>query len=291
VHALLGPNGAGKTTTIRILATLIKPDGGAATVAGYDVVTQSREVRRAISLTGQYAAVDGLLTGEENLLMMARLRHLDRGTAKRRTAELLERFALTDARRRRVATYSGGMRRRLDLALSLVCSPPVIFLDEPTTGLDPRSRRAVWNAVRELARSGITILLTTQQLDEADELADRITVIDGGGVIAEGSADQLKAVVGNESAVLFFGELGMLDAAARVLREAADGPSVQADADRLVLRVGTDGDPRSVKRLLDLLERRELAPVRLELHRPSLAEAFLTLTGRRNERGPERSQG
>jgi ABC-2 type transport system ATP-binding protein len=199
VFALLGPNGAGKTTTVRILSTLQRPDGGSARIAGYDVVREARRVRESISLTGQYAAVDELLTGEENLMQMGRLRHLGRVRARQRTAELLEQFDLVDVRRRRVSTYSGGMRRRLDLALSLVSPTPVLFLDEPTTGLDPRSRRDVWHAVRELARSGVTILLTTQYLDEADELADRVAVIDDGRVVAEGSSDELKARVGGES--------------------------------------------------------------------------------------------
>jgi ABC-2 type transport system ATP-binding protein len=195
----LGPNGAGKTTTVRILSTLLRPDGGSATVAGYDVERERMRVRESISLTGQYAAVDELLTAEENLMQMGRLRHLGRAAARRRTGELLEQFDLGDVRRRRVSMYSGGMRRRLDLALSLVCSPPVLFLDEPTTGLDPRSRRDVWEAVRNLTRSGVTILLTTQYLEEADELADRVAVIDGGHVVAEGSSDELKARVGAET--------------------------------------------------------------------------------------------
>jgi ABC-2 type transport system ATP-binding protein len=196
VFALLGPNGAGKTTTVRILTTLVAADGGSATVAGHDVATAPHRVRSSISLTGQYAAVDELLTGKENLRMMARLRHLDRRSARRRTDELLEQLDLVEARDRRVSTYSGGMRRRLDLAIGLISSPPVIFLDEPTTGLDPRSRRDVWDAVAALAASGSTILLTTQYLEEADRLANRIAFIDHGRVIAAGTAAELKAEVG-----------------------------------------------------------------------------------------------
>jgi ABC-2 type transport system ATP-binding protein len=199
VFALLGPNGAGKTTTVRILSTLLAADGGSARVAGHDVATEPKRVRAAIGLTGQYAAVDEMLTGEENLLMMARLRHLRRPAARRRVAELLERLDLAEAARRRVATYSGGMRRRLDLAMSQITTPPVVFLDEPTTGLDPRSRRDVWGAVGELAGAGTTVLLTTQYLEEADVLAGRVAVIDGGRIVAEGTADELKAHAGAET--------------------------------------------------------------------------------------------
>jgi ABC-2 type transport system ATP-binding protein len=196
VFALLGPNGAGKTTTVRILSTLLAAAGGTARVAGHDVAAEPRRVRAAIGLTGQYAAVDEMLTGEENLLMMARLRHLRRPAARRRVAELLEQLELTEAGGRRVATYSGGMRRRLDLAMSQITTPPVVFLDEPTTGLDPRSRRDVWDAVAALAEAGTTVLLTTQYLEEADRLADRIAMIDGGRVVAAGTAGELKASVG-----------------------------------------------------------------------------------------------
>jgi ABC-2 type transport system ATP-binding protein len=196
VFALLGPNGAGKTTTVRILSTLLAADGGTARVAGHDVAAEPKSVRAAIGLTGQYAAVDEMLTGEENLLMMARLRHLRRPAARRRVAELLERLDLAEAARRRVATYSGGMRRRLDLAMSQITTPPVVFLDEPTTGLDPRSRRDVWDAVGELAGAGTTVLLTTQYLEEADVLANRVAVMHGGRIVAEGTAEELKARVG-----------------------------------------------------------------------------------------------
>ena len=198
IVALLGPNGAGKTTLVTILTTLVTPDSGSATVAGFDVVTQAEEVRRRISFTGQAAAVDGLLTGEENLRMMGRLSGLSRVAARARAAELLERFDLTDAARKQVSAYSGGMRRRLDLALSLVVTPPVVFLDEPTTGLDTRSRRELWDAIRTLAADGAAVLLTTQYLEEADQLSDRIALLDGGRIVAAGTAADLKSRVGEE---------------------------------------------------------------------------------------------
>jgi ABC-2 type transport system ATP-binding protein len=270
VFALLGPNGAGKTTTVRILATLLAADGGTATVAGHDVARERMQVRGALSLTGQYAAVDEVLTGRENLLMMARLRHLRRRAARTRTAELLERFDLGAACDRRVATYSGGMKRRLDLAMSLVSQPQVVVLDEPTTGLDPRSRRDVWDAVSELADSGATVLLTTQYLEEADRLADRIAVIDGGRVVAEGSADELKARLGDETVELFFADREALDQAARAI----DG--AHAEPGRLCLRVASDGSADGVRRLLERIDDVE----RLALHRPSLDDVFLSLTER-----------
>jgi len=272
VFALLGPNGAGKTTTVRILSTLLGADGGIARVCGHDVAAEPARVRRAISLTGQYAAVDEILTGRENLLLMGRLRHL-RGQARRaRADELLERFDLVEARDRRVSTYSGGMRRRLDLAMSLVSGPPVVFLDEPTAGLDPRSRRGVWEAVTGLAASGVTVLLTTQYLDEADRLADRIAVIDGGRVVAEGTAAELKGRVGSETVELFFADVAALGRAAVTLDDAP------ADLERLSLRVPSDGSAGRVRELLDLMERRAIPVERLDLHRPTLDEVFLTLT-------------
>jgi ABC-2 type transport system ATP-binding protein len=269
VFALLGPNGAGKTTTVRILSTLLTADAGFARVAGHDVAREPVKVREALSLTGQYAAVDEVLTARENLALMARLRHLRRDPARRRVGELIERFGLQEAADRRVATYSGGMKRRLDLAMSLVSQPQVVVLDEPTTGLDPRSRRDVWDAVAELAASGATVLLTTQYLEEADRLADRIAVIDGGRVVAEGSADELKARLGDETVELFFADTLALEAAEREV-----GGS--AEPDRLCLRVASDGSADAIRRLLDQAGGVE----RLQLHRPSLDDVFLSLTER-----------
>ena len=269
VFALLGPNGAGKSTAVRILSTLLAPDAGSATVAGHDIARDPRAVRRSISLTGQSAAVDELLTGQENLRLMGRLRHLGGDGARRRADDLLERFDLVEARDRRVATYSGGMRRRLDLAMSLVSEPPVVFLDEPTTGLDPRSRRGLWDAVGNLRDAGVTVLLTTQYLEEADRLADRIAVIDGGRVIAEGTAEELKARVGSETVELFFADEPALHEAA----EAFDGPH-SLDRQRLSLRVASDGSAEAVRDLLDRID----AVERLELHRPTLDDVFLELT-------------
>jgi ABC-2 type transport system ATP-binding protein len=270
VFALLGPNGAGKTTTVRILSTLLRADGGVARVAGHDVAREPEAVRRAISLTGQYAAVDEILTGRENLLLMGRLRRLGRRANRRRADELLRQFDLVDARDRRVATYSGGMRRRLDLALSLVSEPPVVFLDEPTTGLDPRSRRDVWDAVTALSASGVTVLLTTQYLEEADRLADRVAVVDGGRVVADGTAAELKARVGSETVELFFAHVDALGDAAVLLDHAP------ADLERLSLRVATDGSAASVRELLSSVDGVE----RVEVHRPTLDEAFFALTER-----------
>jgi ABC-2 type transport system ATP-binding protein len=267
VFALLGPNGAGKTTTVRILSTLLKADSGAVRVAGFDVARDPDEVRRALSLTGQYAAVDEVLTARENLSLMARLRHLPRAERRRRTGELIERFGLAEAADRRVGSFSGGMKRRLDLAMSLVSQPKVVVLDEPSTGLDPRSRRDVWDAVSELARGGATVLLTTQYLEEADVLADRIAVIDHGRVVAEGSADELKARFGSETVELFFEDLAALEAA-RV-----DGV---AEPERLCLRVPSDGSAEGVRRLLDEVD----GVQRIALHRPSLDDVFLSLTER-----------
>jgi ABC-2 type transport system ATP-binding protein len=267
VFALLGPNGAGKTTTVRILSTLLKPDSGDVRVAGFDVARDPDAVRRALSLTGQYAAVDEVLTARENLRLMARLRHLPRGVRTRRVDELLERFGLGEAADRRVGAYSGGMKRRLDLAMSLVSEPTVVVLDEPTTGLDPRSRRDVWAAVSELAHGGATVLLTTQYLEEADVLADRIAVIDHGRVVAEGSADELKARLGSETVELFFEDFASLDAA---------GVDGIADPERLCLRVASDGSAEGVRRLLDEVD----GVQRIALHRPSLDDVFLSLTER-----------
>jgi ABC-2 type transport system ATP-binding protein len=277
IHALLGPNGAGKTTTVRILATLLRPDSGTARVAGYDVARQARQVRRLIGLTGQYAAVDELLTGAENLVLMGRLHHLGRSGARRRAAELLERFDLGHAAHRPVRTYSGGMRRRLDLAATLITRPPVIFLDEPTVGLDPRSRQTLWDVVRELAASGVTILLTTQYLEEADRLAGRIALIDGGTVIAEGTAEELKRTLARERVELFFGT------AEELARAAACLAAGDRDEARRSLSLATDGSAAEVHRILDHLARHGVAADRLAVHRPTLDDVFLALTGRKGE--------
>ncbi|GIJ51168.1 daunorubicin resistance protein DrrA family ABC transporter ATP-binding protein [Virgisporangium aliadipatigenens] len=275
IFALLGPNGAGKTTTVRILSTLIDADGGTAEVAGHDVRTEPAKVRTRISLTGQYAAVDELLTGEENLLMMGRLLHLPRAPRKARTGELLERFDLVDAAKRPVKTYSGGMRRRLDLAVSLLASPEVIFLDEPTTGLDPRSRQDMWQVVRDLARTGSTVLLTTQYLEEADQLADQIAVLDNGRVIAEGTADQLKSTLAGEQVELHLADAGSYDEATRLF----NGTALHKDPERRSVSVATGGSAAEVRLLLNDLADRAIAVERITLRRPTLDDAFLSLTG------------
>jgi ABC-2 type transport system ATP-binding protein len=275
ILALLGPNGAGKTTTIRILSTLLRPDGGRAFVNGFDVVRQAAAVRRSIGLTGQYAALDELLTGYENLEMMGQLYRLSAATARRRASELLEQFDLSGARDRPVKTYSGGMRRRLDLAASLVTSPPIIFLDEPTTGLDPRSRNLMWEIIRQLARSGSTILLTTQYLEEANMLADRIVVIDGGAIIAEGTADALKQRIGRERIEIVVAPESDFDAA----RAAVNGEAMEADPSRRTISVATNGNVQALKRVLDVLDEHGIRLEALSLHRPTLDDVFLTLTG------------
>jgi ABC-2 type transport system ATP-binding protein len=275
VFALLGPNGAGKTTTVRILATLLEPDGGQARVAGRDVVAERHEVRRRISLTGQYAALDELQTGTENLVMIGRLLCLPAPTARARAHELLTQFDLLDAAKRRVGTYSGGMRRRLDLAASLVGIPEVLFLDEPTTGLDPRSRQAMWTLVSGLASAGVTVLLTTQYLEEADYLADRIAVLDDGTIVAEGTADELKQQVAGKRL-----DLGLVDAAAFDRLTDRLGPrAVHSDRSTLTLGVATDGQAAEVRALLDELDPdgREIA--RFSVHTATLDDVFMTLTG------------
>ncbi|MGK5554624.1 ATP-binding cassette domain-containing protein [Actinomadura kijaniata] len=279
VFALLGPNGAGKTTTVRILATLTRPDGGTARVAGHDVVAGARRVRRVISLTGQYAAVDEQQTGAENLRMMARLRRLPRARARRRAAELLERFDLADAADRRVATYSGGMRRRLDLACGLVTDPEVVFLDEPTTGLDPRSRQAMWRVVGELTATGVTVLLTTQYLEEADRLADRIALLDGGRVVAEGTAAELKDRVAAAQLTMV---LATTDAFAAALR-ALGGRVTQLDSARRSLAVATDGSAAHVRALLDEVDPGRAAVESFAVREATLDDVFLTLTGTTKE--------
>ena len=273
VLALLGPNGAGKTTTVRILATLVPPDAGTATVAGHDVVRDAAAVRRAISLTGQSAAVDELLTAEENLLMMGRLRHLGRAEGRRRAAELLDSLDLGADARRRVKTYSGGMRRKVDLAMSLMGRPEVLFLDEPTTGLDPRSRQAVWDVVRGLVEDGVTILLSTQYLEEADRLADRIAVLDTGRVLATGTGDELKRGIGDEQVELVLTDPAVVPRAAALLA------AVRTDPAARTVRVATDGSAAHVREVLDRLAGAGVEVATLSLHRPTLDDVFLALTG------------
>jgi ABC-2 type transport system ATP-binding protein len=273
VFSLLGANGAGKTTTVQILSTLISADAGDVRVAGHDLVGEPDAVRAAIGVTGQFSAVDNLLTGRENLLLMADLHHLARGGGRRRAAQLLEQFDLVEAAGKPVSTYSGGMRRRLDLAMTLVGSPRVIFLDEPTTGLDPRSRRGMWQIVRDLVASGVSIFLTTQYLEEADELADRIAVLDHGRLVAEGTADELKRRIPGGHVRLRFADPRSLDAAARVLGQ------VSRDNDALALRVPSDGSLRSLKSLIDWLEDRAIEVDELSVHTPDLDDVFLALTG------------
>jgi ABC-2 type transport system ATP-binding protein len=275
VFALLGPNGAGKTTTVRILSTLIRADAGQARVAGFDVVGERRRVRRSISLTGQYAAVDDLQTGEENLRMMGRLSRLSGAQARRRARELLDQFDLADAGRRRVATYSGGMRRRLDLAASLVVRPAVIFLDEPTTGLDLRSRQAMWQVVNGLAGSGVTVFLTTQYLEEADRLADHIAVVDGGRVVAEGSSAQLKRRIADQRLDLVLADPAAFEEAARALGRRA----VQHDPSRLTIGVATDGSAAHVRALLDEVDPGRRAVRTFAVNGATLDDVFLALTG------------
>jgi ABC-2 type transport system ATP-binding protein len=272
VFALLGANGAGKTTTVKILSTLISADAGAAQVAGHDLGREPDAVRAAIGVTGQFSAVDNLLTGEENLLLMADLHHLAKGERRRRAAQPLEQFDLVDAGRKPASTYSGGMRRRLDLAMTLVGSPQVIFLDEPTTGLDPRSRRNMWQIVRELVASGVTIFLTTQYLEEADELADRIAVLDHGRVVAEGTAEELKRRIPGGHVRLRFADPQGLDAAMSVLGQVAR-------ENDLALRVPSDGSLRSLKTLIDRLDDRAIEVDELSVHTPDLDDVFLALTG------------
>ncbi|GAA3430459.1 ATP-binding cassette domain-containing protein [Kutzneria kofuensis] len=273
VFSLLGANGAGKTTTVRILSTLINADAGEARIDGHDLTREADAVRAAIGVTGQFSAVDSLLTGEENLLLMADLHHLARRDGKRRAAELLEQFDLVDAARKPASTYSGGMRRRLDLAMTLVGSPRVIFLDEPTTGLDPRSRRTMWQIVRDLVAGGVTIFLTTQYLEEADELADRIAVLDNGKLVAEGTADELKRRIPGGHIRLRFADPGGLDSAMGLLGDAT------RDGDALALRVPSDGSLRSLKTLIDRLDDRAVEVEELSVHTTDLDDVFLALTG------------
>ncbi|MEU7894459.1 ATP-binding cassette domain-containing protein [Nonomuraea sp. NPDC049152] len=277
IFALLGPNGAGKTTTVNVLTTLLAPDAGKVVVAGYDVATETKAVRAAIGVTGQFASVDELLTGEENLLLMADLLHLPKSEGKQIADRLLDRFDLVEAASKLAASYSGGMRRKLDLAMTLVGKPRIIFLDEPTTGLDPRSRRTMWEIIRELVADGTTIFLTTQYLEEADQLADRIAVLDQGRLVAEGTADELKRRVPGSHVRLRFTDRHAFDAAARVLQEST------RDDEELTLRVPGDGGVRSLRALLDRLDAHSVEAEELSVHTPDLDDVFLALTGHGNK--------
>ena len=279
ILGMLGPNGAGKTTTVRVLTTLLRPDLGTARVAGFDVRTEASQVRREIGLTGQYAALDESLTGRANLIMVGQLCRMSKKQAKHRAAELLDEFDLTDAADRGVKTYSGGMRRRLDLAASLVARPSILFLDEPTTGLDPRSRVVTWDAVRALTATGTTVLLTTQHLDEADQLADLITVVDHGRVIAEGTSAELKAKVGGERVLITVAAQSDLGAARNVLAGIADGPP-QTDPAARTVEAPVDGGARRMPEIVRELDAAGVLLDDLGIRRPSLDDVFLTLTGR-----------
>jgi ABC-2 type transport system ATP-binding protein len=277
VFSMLGPNGAGKTTTVQILSTLIAADDGDIRIAGHDLAREPEAVRAAIGVTGQFSAVDNKLTGEENLILMADLRRLGKREGRRRAAELLDRLDLVDAARKIAFAYSGGMRRRLDLAMTLVGDPRIIFLDEPTTGLDPRSRRTMWQIVRNLVAGGVTIFLTTQQLEEADQLADRIAVLDHGKIVAEGTPTELKRLVPGGHLRLEFAEAATLEKAARAFGDGASG-----DAEALTLQVPSDGGVLSLRALLDRLDRESIDVAELSVHTPDLDDVFLALTGRQD---------
>ncbi|MFE0731166.1 ATP-binding cassette domain-containing protein [Streptomyces antibioticus] len=273
VFALLGPNGAGKTTAVQILSTLVTADGGRARIAGHDLAADPQAVRAAIGVTGQFSAVDGLITGEENMLLMADLHHLSRPEGRRIAAELLERFDLTETAGKPAATYSGGMKRRLDIAMTLVGDPRIIFLDEPTTGLDPRSRHTMWQIIRELVAGGVTVFLTTQYLEEADQLADRIAVLDGGRIAAQGSADELKRLVPGGHVRLRFTDPAAYRSATTALDE------VTRDDEALALRIPSDGSQRALRSLLDRLDAAGVEAAELTVHTPDLDDVFFALTG------------
>jgi len=276
IFSLLGPNGAGKTTTVNVLTTLITADGGSVRVAGHDATTEAKAVRAAIGVTGQFAAVDELLTGRENLQLMADLHRIGAGSG-RLVGELLERFDLAESAGKPTSTYSGGMRRKLDLAMTLVGDPRIIFLDEPTTGLDPRSRRTMWGIVRELVAGGVTVFLPTQYLDGADQLADRIAVLDRGRLVAQGTAAELKRQIPGSHVRLRFADAATLDVAARVLTGAA------RDDEALTLQVPSDGGTKSLRSLLDRLDEYSLDAEELSVHTPDLDDVFLALTGHDTE--------
>ena len=273
VFSLLGPNGAGKTTAVKILSTLLTADAGELRVGGHDLAAEPQAVRAAIGVTGQFSAVDGLITGEENMLLMADLHHLSRREGRRTAAELLERFDLVEAAKKPVSTYSGGMKRRLDLAMTLVGDPRIIFLDEPTTGLDPRGRHDTWGIIRGLVSGGVTVFLTTQYLDEADELADRIAVLSDGRIAAEGTADELKRLIPGGHVRLRFTDPAAYQAAAVALREAT------RDDEALSLQIPSDGSQRELRSVLDWLDTAGVEADELTVHTPDLDDVFFALTG------------
>ncbi|MFI6703112.1 ATP-binding cassette domain-containing protein [Streptomyces sp. NPDC050509] len=273
VFALLGPNGAGKTTAVKVLSTLITADAGDLSVGGHDLSAEPQLVRAVIGVTGQFSAVDGLITGEENMLLMADLHHLSRREGRRVTAELLERFDLVEAAKKPAQSYSGGMRRRLDIAMTLVGGPRIIFLDEPTTGLDPRSRHTMWGIIRELVSGGVTVFLTTQYLEEADELADRIAVLNNGKIAAEGSADELKRLIPGGHVRLRFTDPVAYRSAALALTE------VQRDDEALALQIPSDGSQRDLRSVLDRLDSAGVEADELTVHTPDLDDVFFALTG------------
>jgi ABC-2 type transport system ATP-binding protein len=279
VFSLLGPNGAGKTTAVKILSTLITADAGDLHVGGHDLTTDAQAVRASIGVTGQFSAVDGLITGEENMLLMADLHHLPRSEGQRVTAELLARFDLVEAAKKPASSYSGGMKRRLDLAMTLVGSPRIIFLDEPTTGLDPRSRHNMWQIIRELVSDGVTVFLTTQYLDEADELADRIAVLHDGKIVAEGTADELKRLVPGGHVRLRFTDPDAYQSAAVALRE------VTRDDEALSLTVPSGGSQRELRAILDWLDTAGVEADELTVHTPDLDDVFFALTGSTDKAG------
>ncbi|MFI8217649.1 ATP-binding cassette domain-containing protein [Streptomyces sp. NPDC085932] len=274
IFSLLGPNGAGKTTVVKILSTLIGADAGEIRVGGHDLAAHPQAVRAGIGVTGQFSAVDGLITGEENMLLMADLHHLPKAEGRRVAAELLERFDLADAAKKPASTYSGGMKRRLDIAMTLVGDPRIIFLDEPTTGLDPRSRHTMWQIIRELVTGGVTVFLTTQYLEEADELADRIAVLDDGRIAAEGTAEQLKRLVPGGHVRLRFTDPAAYRRAASALHH-----EVTRDDTALVLHVPSDGSQRELRLLLDRLDASGIEADELTVHTPDLDDVFFALTG------------
>ena len=289
VLGLLGPNGSGKTTTVRILATLLQADSGTASVGGFDVATQPDEVRSVIGLTGQYAAVDEYLTGRENLELFGRLFHLSKFDAAKRAAELLDRFDLSDAADRGIKGYSGGMRRRLDLAASLIGRPNVLFLDEPTTGLDPRSRQGMWEVIEDLISEGTTVLLTTQYLEEADQLANRIVVLDHGNVIAKGTSNELKSQVGGDRIEIVVESVGDVSNAAALIQEFGSAPAITEDLTKTIL-LPVAGGSTAIVNIVRRLDENKISIADIALRRPTLDDVFLSLTGHATENTEEVSK-